>query len=284
MGMKKPIAALTMLAGLCLGQASFGADAASDGSVESLWNEQTAPGKAAGEAHAPLCTVESFKQSSLIQTGAWPGLGPFKGEGAEYTDVGQNKLTLEIVKDRLTSAQMAVADRPKQLVKLQVVVDFLLESLGAPAGKIAEFNAQLTKSHSELTASSDKNPLSLTAGRYLVHIFPESAHNDLVNFVVRIDSNSLDGPAPAGSPPPVASAQRPTQVASAATTQSVTPSGVTDTVPDWPSATATTPVKTTPVSSVSADRLPLRQRARPHQTAHGHLAPKRIINRRLSPK
>jgi hypothetical protein len=144
----------------------------------------------------------------LVQTGAWPGVGPFQGSGNELTDASKNKLVLETNRDQLTSAEMSVTDKPKTLLKMQVAVDFLLESVGATPARISDFNTQLSKSRPELTASSQRNPLSLATGRYVVSIYPESAHKDMVNFIVKVNSKEvpLAAPSPAAEVSPRAAA------------------------------------------------------------------------------
>jgi len=159
---------------------------AADGSLDSMWNDQT-PGKGSERASAPLCTVESFKDSELIKTGAWLGVGPFRGDSNELVDANQNKITVSLNKNHIIGAQFSLADKPNDMLKLQMSADFLLESLGARPARIADFNTQLDGASAQLHASNSSNPVNLSAGRYLVYIFPE--HNGADNnFVIRVNS------------------------------------------------------------------------------------------------
>jgi hypothetical protein len=199
----KPLAALMIAVVLGFSPSSLHQCLAAEQSAGSVQGgDSQAP--AANETPFALTTLDSFKQSDLVRIGAWPGVGPFKGDNGEFVDANQNRLVLELDRDSIKSAQMSVSDQPKSLVKLQIAVDFLLESLGAQPGKISDFNAQLKKSRPQLTSSSSNNPLCLSAGRYAVYIHPESAHKDQVNFIVRVNGKASDATsAPAAAPPPV---------------------------------------------------------------------------------
>lgn len=197
MRFRKPRTTLTfaLAAGLLLSQAHNSA-LADDGSVDSLWNDQAPVTQSSGSATGgALCTLDSFKQSALVVNGAWPGMGPFRGDAPQLVDANQNKLTVSVDKARVTGAELTIPDKPRQLVKLQIVTDFMLESLGAPPARIADFNAQLAKAKPELPSSTTTNPLSISSGRYVVSIYPESATKDMVNFVVRVSGKEGSGSA-----------------------------------------------------------------------------------------
>src|ERR1700724_494257 len=75
--------------------------AETDASLDKMWTDPAVSDKKAGTASpskaasAPLCSIDSLKQSELMKSGGWPGIGPFKPEGDEYVDAGQNRLKLE---------------------------------------------------------------------------------------------------------------------------------------------------------------------------------------------
>jgi hypothetical protein len=146
----------------------------------------TAP--AAETERNPLCTLDAFQKSDLVQNSSWPGIGPFKGSAPEYTDPNQNRLTVALTQDHVTAAQLSVADAPSDLLKLQMSADFLLESVGAKPGKIAAFNTQLEKMRPQLASSSSSNPVNLTAGSYLVYIYPENQAADSLNYIIKVNS------------------------------------------------------------------------------------------------
>jgi hypothetical protein len=187
---RKPVFALTfaLLNAWALG---FTGCAAADSSLDSLWNDQPGGSKSHDGASAPLCTIDAFRQSDLIQSGAWLGVGPFHGDNNELVDANQNKITVSVDKDRIIGAKFSVADKPTDMLKLQISADFLLESLGAKPAKIADFNTQLDGASSQLATSSNSNPVNLSAGRYLVYIFPERNGADN-NFVIRVNSKDVD--------------------------------------------------------------------------------------------
>jgi hypothetical protein len=194
MPIRKPLAAIVLAVLLGLSAAHTAWAAAQDGSVESIWDAEQQPAAlpAAEPAGVPLCSVDTFKQSALLNSGAWPGVGPFHGAGSQLTDASQNKLVVGLDKNRIMTVQMLVTNRPKDLLKLQIAADFLLEAVGATPGRISQFNSQLAKSSNDLRASSSRTPLSLKAGRYLVAIYPDSAGPSTVNYVVRITSKETE--------------------------------------------------------------------------------------------
>jgi hypothetical protein len=141
---------------------------------------------------APLCSIDSLKQSALIKTGGWPGIGPFKGDGNEYVDAGLNRLKVESSKDKITSAELRLNNQNKNtaIFNLEMSADFLLESLGAKAARISDFNGQLEKSRAKLLQSSESAPLNLSAGSYLVYLHPEQDKSaaDKYSFVIKVSS------------------------------------------------------------------------------------------------
>jgi hypothetical protein len=187
---RKPLFALTfaLLNAWALG---LNGCAAADSSMDTLWNEQPAGSKSHDNVSAPLCTIDAFKQSDLIQSGAWLGVGPFHGDNNELVDASQNKISVSLDQDRIIGAKFSVCDKPTDMLKLQISADFLLESLGAKPAKIADFNTQLDGASSQLATSSNNNPVNLSAGRYLVYIFPEKNGADN-NYVIRVNSKDVD--------------------------------------------------------------------------------------------
>lgn len=173
---------LILTASLTAGQSVLAAE--NDGSMDQIWTDtNAAPAKTAvttapegGQAaSAPLCPLSAIKESELVRSGGWPGIGPFKGTGTELIDADQNKLKLETARDEVTAAELHVTAPPKGFINLEMSADFLLESLGAKASKIADFNTQLDKEKMRLLSSTSQNPVNLSAGRYLVDIHADEA-------------------------------------------------------------------------------------------------------------
>lgn len=144
----------------------------------------------ASSGPAPLCSIDALKQSALIKTGGWPGIGPFKGDGNEYVDAGQNRLKIESAKDKITSAELRLNNQNKNtaIFNLEMSADFLLESLGAKEARISDFNGQLEKSRVQLLQSSEAKPLNLSAGSYVVNMHPEQDKTaaDKYSFVIKV--------------------------------------------------------------------------------------------------
>lgn len=191
---------LTVISSFVACGTAFAADP--DPSLDQMWTDPAVTEKKAANApaddsaqassgSAPLCSVDSLKQSALIKTGGWPGIGPFKGDGNEYVDAGQNRLKLESSKDKITSAELRLTNQNKNtaIFNLEMSADFLLESLGAKEARISDFNGQLEKSRMQLLQSSEATPLNLTAGSYLVYMHPEvDKAADKYSFVIRVSS------------------------------------------------------------------------------------------------
>lgn len=194
---------LTVISSFLACGTAFAADA--DPSLDQMWTD---PGvsekKAAGASSdaaaerssapatgsAPLCSVDALKQSALIKTGGWPGIGPFKSDGNDYVDAGQNRLKIESEKDKITSAELRLNNQNKNtaIFNLEMSADFLLESLGAKEARISDFNGQLEKSRVQLLQSSEAKPLNLSAGTYLVYMHPEQDKSaaDKYSFIIKV--------------------------------------------------------------------------------------------------
>jgi hypothetical protein len=126
---------------------------------------------------APLCATHTFFQSELIRTVSWPGVGPFKGDTDpnDLADPQENRLTLQTNGDKLTSAELFLMHQPgnpQGFINLQMVMDFMLEALGARDKKINDFNGFLEKNKEKLLKrlATETKPLTTTIGAYLVSI------------------------------------------------------------------------------------------------------------------
>lgn len=193
---------LTVISSFLACGTAFAADA--DPSLDQMWTDPGVSEKKAASApadpspdrsttaagSAPLCSVDALKQSALIKTGGWPGIGPFKSDGNDYVDAGQNRLKIESEKDKITSAELRLNNQNKNtaIFNLEMSADFLLESLGAKEARISDFNGQLEKSRVQLLQSSEAKPLNLTAGTYLVYMHPEPDKTaaDKYSFVIKV--------------------------------------------------------------------------------------------------
>lgn len=164
------------------GSGALAAD--TDGSLDSMWSDQPKSAEGAAASYAPLCSLDSFRQSDLVLNGAWSGVGPFKGTGTTLIDQDRNTIKLNVDKSSITGAELSVNDSSEGLLKLEMSADFLLESLGARAAKVADFNAQLEKEKARLSAADQTDTVNLQAGRYLVYIHPTQTSS----YKIRINS------------------------------------------------------------------------------------------------
>lgn len=171
-----------------------------NGSMENIWSDQSAQTTAATAAgatvstSAPMVTVSSFKESSLVQRSAWPGVGPFTGTSDlpfDMVDKNQNRLRIKVTDDKVTEAQLSlIKDRPvpADFLDLQMSADFLLEAVGVKPKKIDEFNKEIEKSR-ESVLRTDGKPLDLPVGRYLVSFVRQPVEGqDKFSYLIRINS------------------------------------------------------------------------------------------------
>lgn len=149
---------------------------------------------------APMITVDAFKQSSFIQSGNWPGVGPFKPtlkNANELSDASENKLRLKVDQQKITEAELQLVKQPSvsnNFLNVQMTTNFLLEALGVKPKKITEFNSQLEKEKQNVAAGAS-DPVSLSAGRYLVSFVSPSKAQSLseedrerLALVIRVNS------------------------------------------------------------------------------------------------
>jgi hypothetical protein len=127
---------------------------------------------------APLCTIDSFARSALVQTGAWKDVGPFKmseGGSSQLVDDAKNSIKLKANRQqKITGVEMVLKGRPsRDFMSIEMATDFLLEALGSKPGRLSELNTQLEVMKSKLwkQGTGEQN---LNAGRYLIAIKPLS--------------------------------------------------------------------------------------------------------------
>jgi len=195
-----PAAVIALLIAV-LGPGGARAADESAGALDSIWEDQKAAGApvpaSATSTSAPMCTVKEFQESSLVQKGGWPGVGPFKPGGGnphELVDAGDNRLKIEVSGEKVTEAYLSLVKdntSSNDLLDLQMSANFLLEAVGAKSPKIAEFNGQLEKNKDTVLLQSEAKPVTLSAGRYLVSIQKESA-NGTGRFRYSLRVNSRD--------------------------------------------------------------------------------------------
>lgn len=123
---------------------------------------------------APLCTVDTFKGSDFVKSGAWPGIGPFSAvrTANEMKDAQDNHLLLTVDNQKVTEAELCLVKQPNpasNFINIEMTADYFLEALGVKPGKISDFNKELEKSKAEVV-KEDPKPLSLPAGKYQVSI------------------------------------------------------------------------------------------------------------------
>ncbi|MDR3613967.1 MAG: ARC6/PARC6 family protein [Candidatus Obscuribacterales bacterium] len=147
---------------------------------DSADDERSAKGKAKNAKKistvAPLCTIDSFARSALVQTGAWANVGPFKmseGGASQLVDDAKNSIKLKANRQqKITGVEMVMKGRPAHdFMSVEMATDFLLEALGSKPGRISELNTQLETMKSKLLKQGTGEQ-NFNAGRYLIAIKP----------------------------------------------------------------------------------------------------------------
>jgi hypothetical protein len=148
---------------------------------------------AGDDTAAPMCTLQNFKTSAIVSKGGWPGVGPFNADTEnDYLDAHKNKLHVEVNGEQITRAQLDLTDRTvsgntdKDLLDMQMNIDFFLEAVGIKPSKIQDLNAQLAKQKQALFAA--EVPLSLRAGRCAVTIEKKRAEGNKLDYVINVAS------------------------------------------------------------------------------------------------
>jgi hypothetical protein len=258
---------LTLFSSFVACGAAFAAD--SDPSLDPMWTdpapEKKAASASAGSAAnastgaAPLCSVDSLKQSALIKTGGWPGIGPFKADGNEYVDAGLNRLKVESEKDKITSAELRLNNQNKNtaIFNLEMSTDFLLESLGAKEARISDFNGQLEKNRVQLLQSTEVAPLNLSAGSYSINMHPEpdKTSPDRYSFIIKVSSKDAGSDLIKRNSSGAAASTSTTPSTAATTTTATTKASASDTTAEngWESTKTATAAETT-APKVTASR------------------------------
>lgn len=141
-------------------------------------------------AAAPLCTLDTIKNSQLFQSGGWPGLGPFvQDEQANvFSDAGHNILKLQVADDKVLQAELTlIKEKSAKLdpLDLRMISDFLLESLGTKPANIATFNKVLEKNEENILYKAEDKKVSLPVGRYLI-CFQRRSDVDNINLMISV--------------------------------------------------------------------------------------------------
>lgn len=152
----------------------------SAGSGESADDDRNGKGKGKNAKKvstvAPLCTIDSFARSALVQTGAWANVGPFKmseGGASQLVDDAHNSIKLRANRQqKIIGVEMVMTGRPaRDFMSVEMATDFLLEALGSKPGRVSELNTQLEGMKSKLLKSGTGEQ-NFSAGRYLISIKP----------------------------------------------------------------------------------------------------------------
>lgn len=248
-----------------------------DGSMDSMWDDKNSDkgsDKAAPASNnaaampSPgkglLCTVSTFKDSELVKTSCWPGVGPFKddAEGQALTDPADNKLRLISSGDNLTAAELLLVGQkhdPQGILNLQMVTAFMLEALGAKNKNIAEFNTFVEKNKASLALQGkDQAVIRTTSGPYIVSLRSTAAGGGPA-FLIEVLSKGV-------SEEEVKSHSVASLYADTTKTQADPEPVVTAPVKTVPVKTLpvkTTPIKTTPVASTATTTAPVKVAAVP---------------------
>lgn len=160
---------------------------------------QAAAGPAATAVAAPMCTLDDFQKSTLAQKGGWPGIGPFKsaeGNPLELSDPSDNRLRLQVAGQQVTAAELTIQKQKasnQDFLDLEMATDFLMEAVGVKGKKIAGLNSEMEKNKQSILLKSDKSPLSLNAGRFMVYIQRQQpSPADKISYSIRVNSRDVN--------------------------------------------------------------------------------------------
>lgn len=160
---------------------------------------QAAAGPTAAGVEAPMCSLDDFQKSTLAQKGGWPGIGPFKsteGNPLELSDPMDNRLRLQVTGEQVTVAELTIRKQKasnQDFLDLEMATDFLMEAVGVKGKKIAGLNSEMEKNKQSILLKSDKSPLSLNAGRFMVYIQRQQpSPTDKISYSVRVNSRDVN--------------------------------------------------------------------------------------------
>ncbi len=153
-------------------------DGAKEGSMEEVWSDHpSTQGGANAQAAATTSnnfSLNQFKSSEFVNLGSFPGLGPFEDTDNKdvLKDKFENKITIATTEDKITSAQLDLGKSEGKFeakMRLQIALDYLLESLGAKSGDIAFINNSVERDFEKINqAQNQEEGLSVSAGPYHV--------------------------------------------------------------------------------------------------------------------
>ncbi len=121
-----------------------------------------------------LCSLSAFKNSDLLRSSAWPGVGPFTAESDnKYVDPQDNKLKLHVDGDHITACELLLNNQngsKQSVLNLEMTCDFMLEALGAKGNKISEFNSYFEKNKDKIAASkaNSESQVKTSTGAYVI--------------------------------------------------------------------------------------------------------------------
>lgn len=151
-----------------------------EGSMDDVWTDNhSSPVASPSASPTPTSTpvvsspdsfsVTKLKASEFVNLGSWPQIGPF--EDTDNKDVlkdrFENKLTIAATDDSITSAQLDLSKNTGKFedkMRVQVALDFLLESLGAKSGDIATINNSIEREFEKI----NQEAVNIGAGPYQV--------------------------------------------------------------------------------------------------------------------
>lgn len=143
-----------------------------------------------------LCTLDELKESVLVKSGGWPGVGPFKASDDStntFLDDNDNKIELKASGNKVDQAELKLANfkgEPSDLLTLQMTTDFFLEALGAKGGKIARFNSIFEEKQNDLTNEKEAK-LTLNAGKLEVSIAKTGTESNKSDVLISVVSTEL---------------------------------------------------------------------------------------------
>lgn len=144
-----------------------------------------------GTGYLGLASI--FINGDFVKSSTWPGFGPFKSSGDnEFMDSRENKMKLHVTGDQINAVEILVNEAPstKQgFLNLQMVLDFVMEAVGAKPARISEVNRFIEKNKD--TVIRGEIPVVTSSGDYLVSLAPTAGKN-----AVDIQLTAKDGTTP----------------------------------------------------------------------------------------
>jgi hypothetical protein len=174
-----------------LDSAPIASSSSSSSSTSSAGRSKSTIATTSGTGYLGLASI--FINGDFVKSSTWPGFGPFKSSGDnEFMDSRENKMKLHVTGDQIYAVEILVNEAPstKQgFLNLQMVLDFVMEAVGAKPARISEVNRFIEKNKD--TVIRGEIPVVTSSGDYLVSLAPTAGKN-----AVDIQLTAKDGTTP----------------------------------------------------------------------------------------